>query len=154
MLWSTAAYKGGSTTSLVCTLLRSLPKFGTSRHYQEHCWCTRAHLISCMGGVTPHHRNHIHFKPSLTSVRPYGPLDHTGIQCLINWHGHTFDLLPRPHTHLEGFKGHTKSGTHPPMPGPGHAPVKPRPTASNKTFMHALMHTHTLHMVPGTHPQA
>ena len=45
------------------------------------------------------HRNHIPFKPSSTSVRPYGPLDHTGILCLIKWHGLTFDLLPRLHSH-------------------------------------------------------
>ena len=43
-----------------------------------------AHLISCVGGVTTRHRNHIRFKPSSASVQPYRPLDRTAVQCLIN----------------------------------------------------------------------
>ena len=39
----------------------------------------------------------------------------SGVQCLINWHDLTFDLLPRPHSHLVGIKGHTASGTCPPI---------------------------------------
>ena len=109
-----------------------------------HTAHARAHLVSCVGGVTLRHRNHIHFKPSSTSIWPYGPLNHTGVQCLINWHGLTFDLLPHPHTHLAGFKGHTESGTRPPITAAQScAPmskcwlVKPCPTRSNKTCMHA-----------------
>ena len=49
-----------------------------------HTAHTRAHLISCVGGVTTRHRNHIRFKPSSASVQPYSPLDRTGVQCLIN----------------------------------------------------------------------
>ena len=41
----------------------------------------KSNLISCVGGVTPHHRDHICFKPSSTSVRPYDPLS---IQCLVS----------------------------------------------------------------------
>ena len=40
---------------------------------------TKAHLISCVGGVITRHRNHIRFKPLSASVRSYGPLDHTGV---------------------------------------------------------------------------
>ena len=40
---------------------------------------TRAHLISCVGGVTTRHRNHIRFKPSSASVQP----------TCINAHAHT-----------------------------------------------------------------
>ena len=71
-----------------------------------HTAHARAHLISCVGGVTTRHRNHIRFKPSSVSVRPYRPLDRTAVQCLINRHGLTFDLLPRPQSLLAGFKGH------------------------------------------------
>ena len=71
-----------------------------------HTAHTRAHLISCVGGVTTRHRNHIRFKPSSASVQPYRPLDRTAVQCLINRHGLTFDLLPRPQSLLDGFKGH------------------------------------------------
>ena len=49
-----------------------------------HTAHTRSHLITCVGGVTTRHRNHIRFKPSSASVQPYGPLDRTGVQCLIN----------------------------------------------------------------------
>ena len=49
-----------------------------------HIAHTRAHLISCVGGVTTRHRNHIRFKPSSASVQPYGPHDRTGVHCLIN----------------------------------------------------------------------
>ena len=48
-----------------------------------HTAHTRAHLISCVGGVTTRHRNHIHFKPSSASVQPYRPLDRTAVQCLL-----------------------------------------------------------------------
>ena len=71
-----------------------------------HTAHARAHLIFCVGGVTTRHRNHIRFKPSSASVQPYRPLDRTAVQCLINRHGLTFDLLPRPQILLAGFKGH------------------------------------------------
>ena len=82
-----------------------------------HTAHTRAHLISCVGGVTTRHRNHICLKPSSASVWPYGSqsLDHTGVQCLINWYGLTFNLLSCPHSHLAGFKGHIASGTRLPI---------------------------------------
>ena len=70
-----------------------------------HTAHTRAHLISCVSGVTTHHHNHIHFKPSSASIQPYGPLSHTGVQCLINWRGLIFDL-PHSQSLLAGFKGH------------------------------------------------
>ena len=120
-----------------------------------HTAHTRAYLISCVGGVTPPHCNHIRFKPSSPPVWPYGPLDHTGVQCLINWHGLTFDLLPRPHKHLAGCKGHTESGTRPPIaatqpfaPMAKYWPVKPRPTGGNKTCINT--HGDTAHRAGST----
>ena len=117
-----------------------------------HTAHTRAHLISCVGRVTLHHRNQVCFKPSSTSVRPYSPLDHTGIQCLINWHGLTFDdLPPPPHAPGRVQRSHRIRDT-PTYPITGarscapmskHWPVKPRPTGSNKTCINA--HAHTAH---------
>ena len=66
------------------SFLKAKTHTNTSRPFC-HTANTRAHLISCVGGVTtPRHCNHIRFKPSSASVQPYGPLDHTSIQCLIN----------------------------------------------------------------------
>ena len=99
-------------------------------------------------GVTTRHRNHIRFKPSSASVQPYGPLDHTSVQSLINGHGLTFDLLPAPKACLWGSKVTTASGTHPPIaaaksqaPMCKHWPVKPRPIGSNKTCINAHAHS-------------
>ena len=120
-----------------------------------HTAHTRAHLISCVGGVTTRHRNHIRFKPSSASVQPYGPLHRTGVQCLINRHGLTFDLLPRPQASSRGSKVTTASGTRPPIaeaksqaPISKHWPVKPRPIGSNKTCINA--HAHTPHSARNT----
>ena len=71
------------------------------------------------GGVTTHHCNHIRFKPS------YGPVNHTGVQCLINRHGLTIDLLSCPQSHQAEVKGHTASRTRPPPLRPGPAPQYP-----------------------------
>jgi hypothetical protein len=84
-----------------------------------HTAHTRAHLISCVGGATPPHCNHIHFTPSSPPVRPYSTLDHTGVHCLINWHALTFDLLPRPRKHLAGSKVTPNRGYAHPLPGSG-----------------------------------
>ena len=65
------------------SFLKAKTHTNTSRPFC-HTAHTRAHLISCVSGVTTRHHNHIHFKPSSASVQPYGPLDHTGVQCLIN----------------------------------------------------------------------
>ena len=81
-------------------------------HHTAH---TRAHLISCVGGATPSPHNYTHFTPSLPFLRPYSPYNHTGVVCLINCHGLTFDLLPRPPRHLAGIRGHTGRGTRPPV---------------------------------------
>ena len=54
---------------------------------------TRAHLISCVGGVIPPHHNHICFKPLSHSIWPLS------IQCLINWYCLTFDLPTQTHPH-------------------------------------------------------
>ena len=64
--------------------LKAKTHTNTSRPFY-HTAHTRAHFISCVGGVTTRHRNHIiRFKSSSASVQPYGPLDRTGVQCLIN----------------------------------------------------------------------
>ena len=65
------------------SFLKAKAHTNTSRPFC-HTAHTRALLISCVGGVTTRHRNHIHLKPSSASVQPYGPLDRTGVQCLIN----------------------------------------------------------------------
>ena len=136
------------------SFLKAKTHTNTSRPFC-HTAHTRAHLISCVRGVTTHHRNNIRFKPSSTSVQPHGPLNHTGIQCLIKWHGLTFDHLPRPHSHLAGFKDHTASGTCPSIavarsyaPAFKHWLVKPRPIESNTTCINYA------HTVPGTRPHA
>ena len=129
-----------------------------------HTAHTRAHLISCVGGVTTRHRNHICLKLSSASVWPYGSqsLDHTGVQCLINWHGLTFNLPSCPHAPTATWRG-SKVTLHPghaylsPQPSPtpqcpsSTSLVKPHPIGSNKT---CIILTHTLHTVPGTRPQA
>ena len=71
----------------------------------RHTAHTRAHLISCVGRATPPPHNHTHFTPSLTILRPHSPQNHTGVVCLINCHGLTFDLPPRPQKH-EGVEVH------------------------------------------------
>ena len=73
----------------------------------HHTGHTRAHLISCVGGAIPPPHNYTHFTPSL--------YNHTGVVCLINCHGLTFDLLPRPPRHLAGVRGHTGLGIRPPI---------------------------------------
>ena len=65
------------------SFLKAKTHTNTSRPFC-HTAHARAHLISCVGGITTRHRNHIRFKPSSASVQPYGPLDRTGVQCLIN----------------------------------------------------------------------
>ena len=65
------------------SFLKAKTRTNTSRPFC-HTAHTRAHLISCVGGVTTRHRNHIRFKPLSASVQPYGPLHRTGVQCLIN----------------------------------------------------------------------
>ena len=81
-------------------------------HHTAH---TRAHLISCVGGATPPPHNYTHFTPSLPFLQPYSLYNHTGVVCLINCHGLTFDLLPRPPRHLAGVRGHTGWETRPPV---------------------------------------
>ena len=64
-----------------------------------HTAPTRAHLISCVGGATPPPHNHTHFAPSRSRCCSSGPQStqsHPSVGCLINCHGLTFDLLPRP----------------------------------------------------------
>ena len=62
----------------------SRPKHTNTARPFCHTAHTRAHLISCVGGVITRHRNHIRFKRSSAAVQPYGPLNHTGVQCRIN----------------------------------------------------------------------
>ena len=125
----------------------------------HHTALTRAHLICCVGGATTPPHNHTHFTPSLPFLRPYSAYNHTGVVCLINCHGLTFDLLPRPLRHPAGIRGHTERGTRPPIitswlraPQVKHGPAMPRPTGSNKTCIKA--HTHTVHTELGTRQQA
>ena len=76
---------------------------------------TRAHLISCVGGATPPPHNHTHSTPSLPFLWSHSPHNHTTVGCLINCHGLTIDLLPRPRRHLVGVKVHTRWETRPPI---------------------------------------
>ena len=111
-------------------------------HHTTH---TSAHLISCVGGATTPPHNHTHFTPSLPFPWPYSPHNHTGVVYLINCHGLTFDLLPRPPRHLTGIKGQELEarGTRPPITRHLHGPTMPRPTGRKKTCINA--HTHTAH---------
>ena len=116
-------------------------------HHPAH---TRAHLISCVGGATTPPHSHTHFTPSLPFPWPHGPHNHTGVVYLINCHGLTFDLLPRPPRHLTGVKGQEGRGTRPPTtmspsraPQVKQGPTMPRPTGRMKTCINA--HTHTAH---------
>ena len=68
-----------------------------------------------MGGATTPPHKHTHFTPSLPFIRPYSPHNHTGVVYLINCHGLTFDLLPRPPRHPAGVRGHNGRGTRPPI---------------------------------------
>ena len=77
-----------------------------------HTAKARAHLISCVGGANPPPHNHTNHTPSL---RPCSAPNHTTVVCLINWHGLTFDLLSCPWKRGTGVKGHTRSGTRPPI---------------------------------------
>ena len=84
-----------------------------------HTTHTRAHLISYVGGVTTRHRNHIiRFKRSSASIQLYGPLDHTGLQCLINRHGLTFHIHHAPKATFLDSKV---------TPHPGHAHLSLQP---------------------------
>ena len=71
-------------------------------------WAEQHHLLT----TTP--TSHLS-TPLLPFLRPYSPYNHTGVVCLINCHGLTFDLLPRPPRHLAGVRGHTGRGTRPPI---------------------------------------
>ena len=113
-------------------------------HHTTH---TSAHLISCVGGATTPPHNYTHFTPSLPFPWPYSPHNHTGVVHLINCHGLTFDLLPRPPRHLTGVKGQEGRGTRPPIiTSPSraqqvkHGPTMPRPTGRKKTCLNT--HTH------------
>ena len=125
-------------------------------HHPAH---TSGHLISCVCGATPPH-NHTHFAPSLTFPWPYGPHNHTGVVYLINCHGLTFDLLPRPPRHLAGVKGQGGRGTRPPITtSPLGAPqyrstMGPQSHAQPEGRRPTFMHTQTLHTGLGTRPQA
>ena len=56
---------------------------------------TQDYLISCMCRGTPPPHNHTHFTPPLPYLVPLPCF--TGVNCLIlNCHGLTSDLLPRP----------------------------------------------------------
>ena len=90
-------------------------------HHTAH---TSAHLISCVGGATTPPHNHTHFTPLLPFPWPHGPHNHTGVVYLINCHGLTFDLLPRPPRHLTGVKGQQGQGTRPPVTRYLHGPHK------------------------------
>ena len=50
------------------SFLKAKTHTNTSRPFC-HTAHTRAHLISCVGGVTTRHRNHIRFKPSSAKAR-------------------------------------------------------------------------------------
>ena len=59
-----------STGSPQSIPIKTAPKYTNPSRLFYHTTHTRTHLISCVGGVTPRHRNHICFKPSSTSIRP------------------------------------------------------------------------------------
>ena len=114
-------------------------------HHTTH---TRAHLISCVGGATPPPHNYTHFTPSLPFLRPYSPYNHTGVVCLINCRGLTFDLLSRPPRHLAGVRGHTGRGTRPPavtVVSPTSEAWARKCHAQPEPIKPALKHAHTLH---------
>ena len=110
-------------------------------HHTAH---TSAHLISCVGGATTPPHNHTHFTPSLPFPWPHSPHNHTGVVYLINCHGLTFDLLPRPPRHLTGVKGQEGWGTRPPITRHLHGPTMPRPTGRKKTCINAHTYTQVL----------
>ena len=107
-------------------------------HHTAH---TRAHLISCVGRAPPPSHNHTHFTPSLPFLRPYSLHNHTGLACLINCHGLTFDLLPRPPRHQQESEV-TSDGGHAHLSSRGPMALKCHAHGSNKTCIKAPCHTH------------
>ena len=91
-----------------------------------HTAHARAHLISFVGGVT----QHTCFKPSSTSIRPYGPLNHTSVQCLINWHP---GRVQRSHRIQDTTTYRCGPVMRPNIQALAHEAT---PTGSNKTCMH------------------